>query len=63
MIASQVVDPRYTGTALTTQTAVGFLLTVVNGLAFERALPGACARIGFEANTLKTAVSAVLSDS
>ena len=26
---SQVVDPRYTGTALTTQTAVGFLLTVV----------------------------------
>ena len=39
-----------------------FLLTVVNGLAFERALPGACARIGFEANTLKTAVSAVLSD-
>jgi AcrR family transcriptional regulator len=38
-----------------------FLLTVVNGLAFERALPGARARIGFEANTLKTAVSAVLS--
>jgi MFS family permease len=26
---SQVVDPRYTGTALTTQTAVGFLLTVL----------------------------------
>jgi MFS family permease len=26
---SQVVDPRYTGTALTTQTAVGFLLTTV----------------------------------
>jgi len=26
---SQVVDPRYTGTALTTQTAIGFLLTVV----------------------------------
>jgi MFS family permease len=26
---SQVVDPRYTGTALTTQTALGFLLTVV----------------------------------
>jgi MFS family permease len=25
---SQVVDPRYTGTALTTQTALGFLLTV-----------------------------------
>jgi MFS family permease len=26
---SQVVDPRYTGTALTAQTAIGFLLTVV----------------------------------
>jgi MFS family permease len=26
---SQVVDPRYVGTALTTQTAIGFLLTVV----------------------------------
>jgi MFS family permease len=26
---SQVVDPRYTGTALTTQTAIGFLLTIV----------------------------------
>jgi MFS family permease len=26
---SQVVDPRYTGTALTTQIAIGFLLTVV----------------------------------
>ncbi len=26
---SQVVDPRYIGTALTTQTAIGFLLTVV----------------------------------
>jgi MFS family permease len=26
---SQVVDPRYTGTALTTQVAIGFLLTVV----------------------------------
>ncbi|MCD5341774.1 hypothetical protein LR392_05980 [Arthrobacter sp. AK04] len=26
---SENVDPRYIGTALTTQTAVGFLLTVV----------------------------------
>ena len=26
---ADVVDPRYTGTALATQTAVGFLLTVV----------------------------------
>lgn len=26
---SEVVDNRYTGTALTTQTAIGFLLTLV----------------------------------
>ena len=26
---ADVVDPRYVGTALTTQTAIGFLLTVV----------------------------------
>nr|WP_281363329.1 MFS transporter [Nocardioides perillae] len=28
-VLTEVVDPRYTGTALTTQTALGFLLTVV----------------------------------
>lgn len=37
-----------------------FLLTVVTGLLTERALPGDRARLEFEANTLATAVSAVL---
>jgi AcrR family transcriptional regulator len=37
-----------------------FLLTVVNGLSLERALPGAPSRIGFEAHTLSTAAAAVL---
>lgn len=39
-----------------------FLLTVVNGLALERALPGALARIAYERDTLRLAVSAVLVD-
>ena len=38
-----------------------FLLTVVNGLSLERALPGAAARIGSEAASLRQAVSAVVS--
>jgi AcrR family transcriptional regulator len=37
-----------------------FLLTVVTGLMTERAMPGDRARLGFEASTLATAVSAVL---
>ena len=39
-----------------------FLLTVVNGLAFERALPGAQARIIHESGTLRLAVSVVAVD-
>ncbi|MDI2027406.1 TetR/AcrR family transcriptional regulator [Saccharopolyspora sp. TS4A08] len=39
-----------------------FLLTVVNGLSFERAFPGAHSRIGFEKHTLALAVTAVLND-
>lgn len=39
-----------------------FLLTVVNGLTFERALPGAHSRIDFETHTLRTAAAAVLED-
>lgn len=39
-----------------------FLLTVVNGLALERALPGAQARIALERDTLGLAVSAVVVD-
>lgn len=37
-----------------------FLLTVVNGLLTERALPGDVARLEFESGTLMTAASAVL---
>lgn len=37
-----------------------FLLTVVNGLALERALPGAPARTAFERASLRLAVAAVL---
>ncbi|WP_254785942.1 TetR/AcrR family transcriptional regulator [Curtobacterium sp. MCBA15_008] len=37
-----------------------FLLTVVNGLALERALPGARSRIPFEERSLRLAVAAVL---
>ncbi len=37
-----------------------FLLTVVNGLSLERALPGAQARLTSEDDTLRFAVSAVL---
>jgi AcrR family transcriptional regulator len=37
-----------------------FLLTVVNGLAFERALPGAQARLARERDTLRIAVSSVM---
>lgn len=37
-----------------------FLLTVVNGLLTERALPGDLTRLEFEARTLMTAASAVL---
>ena len=37
-----------------------FLFTVVNGLSFERALPGAQARLEFEGPTLRTAALAVL---
>ncbi|RPF22447.1 TetR/AcrR family transcriptional regulator [Myceligenerans xiligouense] len=37
-----------------------FLLTVVNGLSFERAFPGAHSRVGFERHTLRTAVAGVL---
>jgi MFS family permease len=40
---SQVVDPRYTGTALTTQTAIGFLLTVVT----IQATPLVAERVGW----------------
>lgn len=39
-----------------------FLLTVVNGLSLERALPGAQARITYERDTLGLAVSAVVVD-
>ena len=39
-----------------------FLLTVVNGLSFERAFPGARARLEFESSTLRLAVTAVLAD-
>ncbi|GAB3260790.1 hypothetical protein GCM10027425_23900 [Alteromonas gracilis] len=39
-----------------------FLLSVVNGLALERALPGAPARIDSERTTLRLAVSAVIDD-
>lgn len=39
-----------------------FLLTVVNGLALERALPGAQARLTYELDTLRIAVSAVTVD-
>jgi len=39
-----------------------FLLTVVNGLALERALPGARARAPYEASSLRRAVAAVLKD-
>ena len=39
-----------------------FLLTVVNGLALERALPGAQARLAHERETLWLAVSAVVLD-
>ncbi len=39
-----------------------FLLTVVNGLALERALPGAQARIAYERDTLGLAASAVVAD-
>ncbi len=37
-----------------------FLVTVVNGLALERALPGAQARLAREVDTLELAVSSVL---
>lgn len=37
-----------------------FLLTVVNGLALERALPGARSRVPFEGRSLRLAVDAVL---
>ncbi|MGJ9422277.1 TetR/AcrR family transcriptional regulator [Aeromicrobium sp. CF3.5] len=37
-----------------------FLLTVVNGLALERALPGAPARLAYEASTLEIAVSSLM---
>ena len=37
-----------------------FLLTVVNGLSFERAFPGARARLGSESDSLRLAVAAVL---
>jgi MFS family permease len=40
---SQVVDPRYTGTALTAQTAIGFLLTVVT----IQATPLVAERVGW----------------
>ncbi len=39
-----------------------FLLTVVNGLSLERALPGAQARLTIEGDTLRFAVSAVLTN-
>ena len=39
-----------------------FLLTVVNGLSLERALPGAQARVTSEGETLRFAVSAVLAN-
>lgn len=39
-----------------------FLLTIVNGLALERALPGAQARLTYERDTLRLAVSAVVVD-
>ena len=39
-----------------------FLLTVVDGLALERALPGAQARLIHERDTLRLAVSAVVGD-
>ena len=37
-----------------------FLNTVINGLSFERALPGDRQRLAFEAHTLRTAVDSVL---
>lgn len=37
-----------------------FLNTVVNGLSFERALPGDRERLGFEAQTLRAAADSVL---
>ncbi|NVN49913.1 TetR/AcrR family transcriptional regulator [Mycolicibacterium hippocampi] len=37
-----------------------FLSTVVNGLAFERALPGDRERLAFEVHTLRTAADSVL---
>ena len=40
--------------------AARFLSTVVNGLVFERALPGDRARLALEANTLGIAVAAVV---
>jgi MFS family permease len=42
---TQVVDPRYVGTALTTQTAVGFLLTTVT----IQAVPQVAERLGWPA--------------
>jgi AcrR family transcriptional regulator len=39
-----------------------FLLTVVNGLSFERAFPGARARLESESSTLRLAVTAVWAD-
>jgi len=39
-----------------------FLLTVVNGLALERALPGARSRVPFEGRSLRLAVDAVLGE-
>ncbi|WIB60206.1 TetR/AcrR family transcriptional regulator [Curtobacterium sp. MCLR17_007] len=48
------------GIAVDLEQAARFLLTVVNGLALDRALPGASARIPFEERSLRLAVDAVL---
>ena len=49
---ADVVDPRYVGTALTTQTAIGFLLTVVT----INAVPWVVDLVGWRAAVLLLAV-------